>query len=252
MFAGLAALVLSSCLTIEEHLTLERDGSGTYVTTIDLSEMLSSPFLKMALEEQMSEGGEEVPTRVDSIIDIYGELAPLNPQWTTEEKALLQRVESRMVMDLENNEGEVFIKYPFGNMDELQLMMDLMAEANQPEEGDDDANPFSGLGGGMMSGAQNTFSWKKGNFGRETVIPDEISEELGVDEDTKGMMEMMFADAKVVYIMEFPGKVKKVSGFPGHTQEGNNILRQEFSFLDLINDPATIDAGLDGQVKYKK
>ncbi|MEL6356144.1 MAG: hypothetical protein AAFQ37_04340, partial [Bacteroidota bacterium] len=74
----------------------------------------------------------------------------------------------------------------------------------------------------------------------------------GEEEGIVDMMKMMFSDAKVVYLMEFPGKVKKVKGFTGHEIVDNNTVRLEFDFLDFLEDASPIDAALDGNVKYKK
>lgn len=242
-------IVLSSCLTIEEVLKLNSDGSGTLETTIDMGELLGNPMMKMAMEEEMQkEGKGEMPGRIDSIIDPLAELLPLNPQWTAEEVALLKTMESRMLMDFDKGEGGIYVTIPFNKLNELMRIQKLMAEANEPEG--DAGNPFGGMAKG--SNVINKFVWKKGKLERNTAISEGAMGGMDMDSEEMSMAKMMFADAKMVFKTVFPGKIKKVKGYPGHSIEDGNVLVQEFGMLDLFDNPEKIDEGLDGQVKYKK
>lgn len=243
------SLLFSSCLTIEEVLKLNADGSGVLTSSIDMGELLSNPMMKMAMEEEMEKNGEDMPERIDSNLNIIEELLPLNPQWTKEDIALLNKVESKMIMDFTEGEGGVFVTMPFENLDQLMRMQKLMADANEPEGGDED-NPFSGLSNGSGS-TISTYVWKQGRLSRNTSMTLGLVEELGNSEEMD-MMKMMFGDAKLIFKMEFPGDIKKVKGYPGHDIVNGNTLVQEFDFLDLFDNEDKIDEGLDGMVKYKK
>lgn len=254
-----AAVVLTSCLTIEEKITLNKDGSGTYQTFVDMGEMLSNPLLSGAMQEEMAKnGGDASAMRMDSTIDLYTELSAKNPQWTNEERNLIRKVNSRMSMDFEKMEGGVYVNYDFSSMEELMQIQDLMSSSNADTDNEDEAaegNPLAGMmgGSGPVSGMTSKFSWKKGLFTRTATIPAEFMKGMGLDEsdETMGMVKMMMADAKISYVVEFPGAVKKVKGFTGHSIDGNRMT-QEFGFLELLEKPAIVDEALDGSVKFKK
>lgn len=242
-----SGFLLTACLTIEEKLSLNNNGSGELVTTIDFGEMLANPMVKMAMEEEMKKSGETMPEGgIDSVINLVGEMKPYNPQWTEADLAMLEKVDARMKMDFEGGEGGMTVSIPFGSIAELVAIQKLMGEAKQAES---DSNPFSSLGTGSM--AVNEYEWKKGSFNRMSTVAEGIFEEMGMDEENLAMVEMMFGEAELVYIMEMPGKIKKVKGFPGHKIEGNQ-LTQRYGFLDVIKQPELIDEGLDGRIKYKK
>lgn len=240
------AFLLSSCLTIEEKITFNKDGSGTYSTTIDMSKFLSDPFMKGAMMEEMKKNGQETPMRLDSVIDIYGQMAPYNPQWTAEDHRLMKTVSSRMLLDFEKEEGGVYLNYPFKDAAELTYLNTLMASANKGEDGSEDSNLSSP--GNILGSAKNKFTFSKKRWTRDYSIP-EMENILGEGEEAE-MAKMMFEEASFVFLMEFPKKIKKVKGFSGHTITDNNTVRIEIPFLKVLEDTEAMDAYLDGKVKY--
>ncbi|SEP55975.1 hypothetical protein [Neolewinella agarilytica] len=245
---------LSSCLTIEEHTTIRRDGSGSQVTTIDMSKMFDNPLMMMAMEEELKKGKGEQEERIDSSFLVYEEFLPANPQWTDEERSLVLRTEGRMVMDLAAGESAMTMSFPFQDLAELEALKSLLASANQP------ASEEEGGAGGMMSGlagknfTTGTLVLKGKKLIRTSTVASSMDnpfedEELG--EEGMEMVKEMFSDAVMVYTMEFPGKVKKVKGFPGHEVVGNQVI-QAFDFLELLDKPEIVDLGLSGEIKFKK
>lgn len=245
---------LSSCLTIEEHTTIRRDGSGSQVTTIDMSQMFDNPLMMMAMEEEMKKGGDEQEERIDSSFLVYEEFLPMNPQWTDEERSLVMRSEGRMLMDLKAGESVITTSFPFQDIAEIGQLNRLLAAANQPAAKED------GGPGGMLSGltgknfATGTLLLKGKKLIRTSSVADSMDnpfEEEEMGEEGMEMIKEMFADAAMIYTMEFPGKVKKVKGFPGHEVLGNQVI-QAFDFLELMENPEIVDLGLSGEIKFKK
>ncbi len=241
--ACLLAFLLSACLTIEEKITFKKDGSGTYSTTVDMSEMLSNPFFGAAMQEEMEKAGQVVATRLDSTIDVYGQLAAANPQWTAADHQLMKGLRSTMVMDFEAGEGGIYLSYDFQNALELNRIMQLMSEAQKGEESNGLATA-----GDLLGAASNTFTFSKKKWLRDYSIPS-IENPLGEGEEAE-MAKMMFSEAKMVFLMEFPSKIKKVKGFETHTIEGNNTVRVEIPFLDALDNTELLNTYLDGEVKY--
>lgn len=258
LFILVSAIILTSCLTIEEKITLNKDGSGTFRTFVDMGEMLSNPMMAQGIKKAMDEDGGTKSMQVDSIIDLYTDLAAQNPQWTDADRSIMRRVESRMQMDMEKGEGGVYVNFAFANLDELKKMQTLMSASkeNAKDTQNGEAAAAGLMGGGPLSGVENEFKWKKGSFSRMVTSSGDITDMLNMGGENTGTemmdaMKMMMGDAQVIYIVEFPGKVKKVKGFPGHSVEKNQLI-QTFDFLEVLEDPSLIDEGLDGSVKFKK
>lgn len=242
----LSAFLLSGCLTIEEKIVFKQDGSGTYATTIDMSEFLSNPFMKNALMEEIKKADGEAPMRIDSVIDVYEQMAQYNPQWTAEEHSLMKKISSKMLIDFESGEGGIYLSYPFKDDEELTRINMLMATANKGEE--EQGNDAFSSPGGLLGAASNHFTFAKKRWTRDYSIP-AMDNILGEGEDVE-MAKMMFEEASFVFLMEFPKKIKQVKGFSGHTISNNNTVRVEIPFLEVLERTEAMDDYLDGSVKY--
>lgn len=253
LLVAAGSLLISSCLTIEERVTLNADGSGTQVNTVDFSTLLENPMVKMGMAEEMKKNGNtDMTERIDSSFRVLDNMLELNPQWTAEQRELLGRVTVDMVMDIEEGVGVVKTKFNFNDPGEIAEMNELMATANQPE-GAQEANPFASMSGQNFLASVITLKGKK--MVRETTTSPGFENpmtEAGLDEATMGMMQEMFGDAVIGYVVEFPGNIKKVKGFPGHEIEAGNELRMVFDFMEVMNDPDVVAKALTGEVKFKK
>jgi hypothetical protein len=246
-----ASFYTTSCLVIEDELNLNRDGSGTKVTTIDLGDMMSNPIMGMALQENLEKEGAE---KMDSSFQLIDELGPLNPQWTAEERELVGRMKGRIFVDGEAMEGKVTSTFRFDKLEEISRVNAIIAAANQPENAEGGPEALAGGLSGTGGLFETSFDWKKGTIVMNSAVAKNyknpmVDDELG--EEGMDMMKMMFADAAFVYTINFPGKVKKVKGFAGHSVEGKSII-QAFDLLELFENPEKMAPALTGQVKYKK
>lgn len=247
------SLLISSCLTIEERVKLNADGSGVQVSTIDFSELLQNPLIRSGMEQEMAKGDGEIPQRIDSSFSVYEQMLPLNPQWTAEERALLARSTATMTMDFIEGIGEVVTRFEFNDPAEIAQLADLMANSNKPEEGEDGGgNPFANMSG--QSFVLSTFNLKGKKLIRTTTTSPDFENpmaEAGLEDGMMDMMKEMFGDAVMTYVIEFPGKVKKVSGFPGHEIDGNELI-MAVDFNEMLENPEAVAKVLTGEVKFKK
>lgn len=241
----LSACLLSGCLIIEEKIIFNKDGSGLYANTIDLSELLSNPMMKGLMMEEMQKNGNTASMRTDSVIDIYGQMAPLNPQWSADDHRLMKKISARMLMDFISGEGGFYLNYAFEDDQELSRINELMASSKKGEEEDGSLPNL----GSFMGAASNQFSFDKKRWTRNYSSP-KIGNVLGEGEEAD-MAKMMFEEAKFVFTMEFPGKIKKVNGFSTHSITGDRTLRLEIPFLEMLENTKVMDDYLDGSVKYK-
>lgn len=230
---------------------MNADGSGVQTNTFDVSELLDNPMIKMGIAGELKEQGNgDVSGRIDSTFNLTDELLPLNPQWTAAEQELVGRVAGKMVMDLEEGEGVVTTTFAFQSPDEIGQLATILDNANQAD--DKKGNPLAGITNQDFLISTLALNGKK--FSRTTVTANEFNNPLadaGLDESSMSMMKEMFGDAVMGYRIDFPGKIKKVKGFPGHEIVEDNVILMLFDFTEVMEDPELIAKALTGEVKFK-
>ena len=262
LFILVSAIILTSCLTIEEKIILNKDGSGSFLISMDMSELLADPMMGGMILKSMEKDNAISPAtmKMDSVIDLYSDLVDLNPQWTAADRTLLQRLDSRLKMDLEEKKGGYFMRFDFAELGEITQLQNLMSSANSGKEKGDkstDAVLSSMMGSdGLLAEVINKFSFKKRSFSRTATSTDEALDGLGlgempVDGQDDEMLKSMLGGFTIAYVMEFPGNIKKVNGFPNHTIENGNQIVQRFSFLELFEEEFVVGDLLTGSVKFK-
>ncbi|OAV45677.1 hypothetical protein [Lewinella sp. 4G2] len=252
VFAITASLLVSSCLIVEQEITLKRNGSGIKTVQIDLGEMISNPMMAM-----MS-GDEGIPSeKKDSSWLMIDDLREHNPQWTSEEIALLENARGEMSLDTDEGVMLITMSTTFNSLDELKRIERLIADANKPDEDDEEEGAggmpdFSDFGN---TGDDTEYEFTKKSLSLMTPVS-EISEGvfggLGLDEEDEGMEMLlgMLDGSKAVYKFNLPGKVKKVKGMEGAVIDGNTVT-VEVGLMEAIEDPEMSAAALTGEIKFK-
>ena len=157
-------------------------------------------------------------------------------------------------MDVPAAESLIEVNFPFSNISEIEELRNLLAASIQPEdkEGGGPGEMISGMTGKNFAAGSMMLRGKK--LVRTTTVSESMENPLAdesLGEEGEEMMREMFADAAIIYIMEFPGKVKKVKGFPGHEVQ-NNLVIQTLGMMELFDDPGVITGALSGEVKFKR
>ncbi|MEM6347095.1 MAG: hypothetical protein AAF927_24690, partial [Bacteroidota bacterium] len=181
----MAVAIAPACLEIEEEVSLNKDGSGSYLMSIDMSEVMGM------LQGMMGDNEEALDQAGMGKMDS-----------TLQETANKLRELDGISKVKHSVEGFRFsIGYDFSS---LAVLNKAQSEGNISALG-------TGLDPSMAGGAEN-FSLAKRTFTRAAAPMDDLME--GMDEDEAGSIEMvkMFlgeASYKMTYRM--PGKVKSVS-----------------------------------------
>lgn len=213
-----AALLLTSCLDIVEEVTLNKDGSGKYQMSMDMSEMMQMMMTYMpdSIKETMDEK------------DMMDSLATMsNSQEMDSVVEVLEAIEG--ISNAENRmEGFVMIiSYDFTNIESLNL-----ASSQGAFTAKQGIKPAS-------------YTWKKGRFGRTYNTA-----ELGGDDETEeamAMAKMMMQDATFTTVYNFPGKVKKFSNEDAQLENGKRTIRLTTSFGEILDDPAL----MSNEIQFK-
>lgn len=232
------ALSMTSCLDMVEEITLNRDGSGLYELTFDMSGLFSDPFMKGIMAEAMKEETGATEIEIDSLIDLAGSL----PASVSErERELAERVEARMQMSQSKEIGLMTIKFPFNSVDEINEFQEVFQKMDAGGAG----AGMGGLMGGGMTPQAATFSLDGRTLVREMPDVDvDLSEML--DDETMNMMKMMFADATWTTRYNLPGRVRNCS--IEEAEVDGKTVEVKIPFLELMEE----QPNLGGEIKFRR
>ncbi|MEO0472010.1 MAG: hypothetical protein AAF206_20450 [Bacteroidota bacterium] len=217
----LAVAVAPSCLEIEEEISLNTDGSGTYAMTMDMNKMM-----------EMMKGfgqGEDGDTP-----DAFGKM----DSSMQEAAAKLREIDGVSNVKHSSENYRFTISYNFDDVETLN------ESSSQASFGGDDPMTGSLTGGGASS-----FKWTPKSFAKSNPdLSDLLSED---DEETQGVMQMakmMMADAKYTTIYHFPGKVKKMTNDEAELSLDKKTVTLEVGLVDILEGEAEVG----NQIKFKK
>jgi hypothetical protein len=119
VYSLLVVFLFVGCYEINEEITLNKNGSGTYVTKMDMGAMLQM-IQNMAGEEELSKNG------MDRIIDTVIHLNTIMDtaqNVTAEQKRLYRDGEMRLQLNVKESVFKADMSFPFKNYNDLQALM---------------------------------------------------------------------------------------------------------------------------------
>ena len=244
---GFCLLFFSSCIDILEELHLNKDGSGKYAVTMDMSALMEFGNMKDMLNQMGGEEGEvapvpddDEPIEMDTLM--YFKDAPDSVKQKLSDPKLAEKAFIKMQMSDANKKMIMTFGIDFEKVSDIDHFLKNIDKL----QGDNPASGMLGNGGGGFfpnTGAANLFKYGK-KYLERLPIPKPDSEELS-DEDMQ-MMQMMFADANYTTIYHFPGKVKKTT-IPNAVVDGKT-LSLSVPLMDVMEGKAK----MEGITKFKK
>lgn len=226
-----SSFLLSGCIDVLEEITLNRDGSGSYLIRYDLSSMLTDPTMRAMFEESMTgEGGEGMGSldNIDSTLSVYDNLGP-----DVENREFWKKVTVHMVMNASTNEYKIDFLLDFTSVADIAYMYENLASVAG------ESQSFAQVSSILPMSPQ--FTQTKNSLIRKNIAVEGEEEE---NEDMS-MVEMFFSEAKYTCIYHMPGKVSKAK-IPKAKIDGNTVTIEN-SLLDALKG----EAKLDGTIKYK-
>lgn len=229
--------LLTGCLNIVEEVFLNKDGSGKYHITMDMSQLFTDPFMKGMMEEALKQQGgidASAPLEKDSVV--YFKDTNQAEDLSAEDKKVLDNLLMRMTMSESKKQLLVRLEYDFKNISEVNKMSQVLQKIGADEQ------VGGGMpGGGLMTGESANFAWKKGLLSR---LPVAMKKSAEADENME-MMKMFLENATYKTIYHLPGKAKKVT-IPNATIDGSTVT-VENNMLNLMDGKVK----LDGDIKFK-
>ncbi len=259
LFVLLLALTFAStgCINILEEMFLNKDGSGKYSVTIDMSALMEESTRQMLQSFAQAEEGEEgslsdmempetdtVMMMKDLPADQRGELS--RPDFYDKVSMRIQSSEAKellkigFVLDFDKADD---IDYFLKNIDKMFASADMGAD-----------NPMSAMGGGggMFGGmmpATGGQDYQLFDIGKKMLkrakapAPAELDDEAA---EGMAMMKMFLAGAEYKTVYHFPGNVKSASNSDAKIDGKTVTIKTDL--LDVMEG----NADLSTEVKFKK
>ena len=233
LFILLAAcsFLLTSCIETLEEIYLNKDGSGKYQVTFDMSEFFSNPMMKSLIEEAAKEEGAEAGFELgetDTLIYLgQGGMA----------EGVMKDAVMRMTMSDSLGKFLVSMNFPFENVGQIDEFFQKLSEEGAAAG----AGAMGGMGSMLMPGGK--FAFKKKRLTRLKSEQGGASE-LFAGEDGE-FMKMFFSGGTHTTVYHLPGKVKKTT-IEGAETDGNTVT-VERPLMDLMEGKA----GLEGEIRFK-
>lgn len=205
-----SALAMTSCETTRE-ISFNEDGSGTMVTTTDMSGLLA--IAKMSGQGKEMEGDDkaiDTTINLDNVVDSIPDLSP-------EEKALAKKGKLGLNLNMAEEKLMTRLHFPFANAGEIskldQLSSKVMQQTMKKQMGGENGPPIPA--DEMPKGSMEEYfvtTYKKGLIEKK-----HIAEKYADVENDKGMQAMKEMAGEgmpmnTTLIFNLPRPVKKAEG----------------------------------------
>ncbi len=225
------SFMLTSCIETLEEIYLNKDGSGKYNVTFDMSEFFSNPMMKSLIEEAAKEEGGETGLdlgETDTII--YLGQSGLTG-------SVMKDAVMRMTMSDSLGKFLISMNFPFENVGQISEFFDKLNE----EGAEAGAGAMGGFGSLLMPGGK--FAFQKKKFTRQKAET-QGGNELFAGEDGE-FMKMFFSGGSHKTVYHMPGKVKKTT-IEGAKIDGKTVT-VERPLMELMEG----EASLAGEIQFK-
>lgn len=225
-----SVVLLASCGNLIEEMTINEDGSGTYVmksdvvegsvnvafemakmfSKLDSTKVLNEDSLRTAILDEVwaDFGNEEIDSIMTGIIP--------DSLITTDEE---RKYADAMVMFFRGSreQGQVYMgmEYAFGEMADLQGLFDLMEKKQAESEGQETGTPLDVL---QDIKSKASFDWDKKHFSRKTIY-----EKSEVDETDLDNVADMFGNGQYITIVKTAKRIKSVKGANIQSQTDHSV-----------------------------
>lgn len=139
--------LLASCYEVNEEITINEDGSGTYLTKMDMGPLLDM-LQTFAGEEELSKDGMDKP--IDTTIQ-FKDVLDSAKDITAEQRALMANGTMKMQMNIKEKLFKMDMNIPFTGYNNLQQLLE-----GQANGGAGMGDMFKGFLGGDSKPAQDS------------------------------------------------------------------------------------------------
>ena len=238
-------ILFSSCLDTEEKISINNDGSGTYVMTMDMAKMMSmlSAF-----------GGDEKKQEKKDTVIYFKDFTDTSTTLTAEEKEMLHDGKAAINMDSENGVFKIELDAAFKNYDQLAYLrnnfqsmiektkaMDKLEPKKQTQEADSTMllpQPKINAGKAGSNPFKEYFEFKVSARSIEYRVKDKAAamKAMNENEDLQTIKKMapMMGDMTFASVIELPHAAKKVEGLNAKLSPDKKTVTIKTTLNDII------------------
>ncbi len=220
------SLFLTGCLNITEEIFLEKNGSGRYVSTLDMSKMKEMLDMVKAFAPDSSGSNDMDLSKLDSVSDMLGDFSGI-PGITNIKKE-------------KKDENTYIVSFDFRDITALN---EAMKRKNKKDSVQATGDFFSFTPGQLTC---NDTSLSGINDAMKGLSGDQASNDSVAMAMT--MMKGMMGDMKYTSIYHFPGKVTSYSNKLATLSEDGKTLTLVLNLFDESQQNKT----LQNKIQYKK
>jgi len=248
----LLALCLFNC-KVKETIVFEEDGSGKFLVSYDMSEMLEQ--MKQTMGGVDSENSKEKKVMDTTMVfnDMMEEFKDSIASLSTEERKAIEALKDMymtMKMDEENGVFNMGIGLNFKKVEDLKGIGEKIKKAkslNKKNDQVDIMKESSPIGKFMGDEDKNNvkYLFTDDGFSRITYVDEsEEIEKVGEGEGDEQFMEY-FEEATYVVEYTFPKKIKSVSVKGAELSKDKKTVSYEVKWVDFINNPKALDFSVE-------
>lgn len=252
LIAFFASILLASCFEAEEKTVINKDNSGTYSVTMDISGMMQ----QMQAITGKSITDEMGATKSDSVI-YFKSFTDTSTVLTAEEKEMLKDGSMNIHIDSENDDMKFVISIPFKNVTELPKLKQELAVAmkkiNLTDKlmSDSASDELSGMmqkgpdASMVMNPIEGAYSLSIDN----KMISNKLVDSSFVDRLLSGnsnlqmikQMAPMFGDLKYKTTYVLPVEIKNYKGSNPEVSDDRKTISFSSGLTDLFDKPAVLE-----------
>lgn len=233
----LMSVLLTSCFDIVEELKLNKDGSGRYSLTFDLSQLLGNPMLGDLLSNSDAEGLPNLSENMDTLIKFTD--IPAEQRSKLDRPAFWDKVSMQILSNKEKEEMRSTLVLDFEDLSDIEYFYKNLDKFNatggQLSAGEGLGNAGDFLNGGAMF----VLNGKKLNR-----LP--VAQKSAFDDPEEAAFAKMFlSNATYTTIYRLPGQVKKVN--QSNASINGNTVTFKYPLIDVVNAETLMDC----EIKFR-
>ncbi|RMG30965.1 MAG: hypothetical protein D6730_01875 [Bacteroidetes bacterium] len=246
-FALVAILfTATSCLDIVEEMSLNKDGSGVFTYTIDMSKSMD---LLLALgesesEEAISTAEEDSPVEMDSTANFY-ELMKNEPDFQIDNPEFWKKANLHIQMSESQGLGKISFIIHFDDFDDISYFFENLNQMGQEEDAEDGfSQMLSMASGGTGFNFTELYRFEKNKF---TRFKQQQSGWDELPEEDVQLIKLMVGSGTYTTIYHLPGKVKKASHSGSEISPDQSTVTVTHNMLDYMEGRVSFE----NKIKFK-
>lgn len=256
-FAILSTVFLASCLDTEEKIVINKNNSGVYTVTVDMSKML-------VLLDQMGQANKEdlkIPEQKDTTV-YFKPFADTSSALTAREKELFKEGSLRMRTDEAAKELIVILSFPFKHIADLpelkssyftainKMGISNKLKPNDEDDGSDEALPSDiSTDKNILNPSQEAYAFAaaSGKVSNTLINKELFNSRLQNDSSMQMLqqMTMMMGDMNYKTVVVAPGKIKKYKGNQSVLSDDKKTVTFSTTLSDVLNRPEAAEYNVE-------